>query len=282
MRGGEKIMIFEDKNGDIDYKKVVKTVGLGFLALFLLIEFFSMFVQVPAGSVGVKTRFGAVVGVLQPGMNVKLPELFESVTIMNSRILKADVKAEAGSSDLQTVKTDIVVNYHIDAKKAQDIFQKIGDNVVVEETILRPAVSEVVKASVAKKTAENVLKQRPALKQDIDKELASRMKKYNVFIDDVSVTNVDFSAEYNAAIEAKQVAEQQVKTAQFIADKAQKDAEAAINKAQGEAQAQRLQQQTLTPEILQKMWIQQWNGILPVYMIGGDTSTLLQLPTVQK
>jgi len=150
-----------------------------------------MFVSVPAGSVGVKTRFGAVVGVMQPGMNIKLPSLFENVTIMNSRVLKTEVKAEAGSSDLQTVSTDIVVNYHIDAKKAQDIFQKIGDNQIVEDTILRPAVSEVVKAAVAKKTAENILKERPKLKQDIDKELASRMKRYDVFIDDVSIVNVD-------------------------------------------------------------------------------------------
>jgi len=84
------------------------------------------------------------------------------------------------------------------------------------------------------------------------------------------------------AIEQKQVAEQNAKKAQYIANQALKDAEAAVNKARGEADSQKLQQQTLTSEILQKMWIQQWNGVLPVYMLGSDTNMMMQIPTGQK
>ena len=104
-----------------------------------------------------------------------------------------------------------------------------------------------------------------------------RLADYGVILDDVSLTEIDFSAEFNAAIEAKQVAEQKVQEAQFIADRAAKEAEARINKAEGEAEAQRLQQQSLTPELLQKMAIEKWNGELP-RVISGENGTFFNIP----
>lgn len=229
---------------------------------------------VPTGYVGVKTNFGAVRGIYKQGIHVKAPIGIESITLLDTRVLKDDVKAEAGSKDLQTVNTDIVVNYHLNSSKADIIYQRIGDNGDVREKILVPAVSEVVKASVAKKTAEEVLTKRPELKQDIDIKLSERLTAYDIVVDDVSIVNVDFSADFNKAIEAKQVAEQQAKQAIFEAEKAKNDATARVNKAEGEAKAQALQVQSLTPELLQKMALERWNGVLPVYMGQGPVPFL--------
>jgi regulator of protease activity HflC (stomatin/prohibitin superfamily) len=247
----------------------IKLSIVGFISLVILITIFSTFGTVPAGNVGILTQFGKVIGTIQPGFYTKIPWGIQRVNKMNTWVRKDDVKAEAGSKDLQIVNTDIVVNYHISAPKAGEIFQGIGDNEAVKTNIVAPAVSEVVKASVALRTAEEVLTKRTELKSDIDAKLSERLANYNVIVDDVSIVNVDFSPEFNKAIEAKQVAEQQAQQAKFVADKAIRDAEAIVNNAKGQAEAQRLVQQSLTPELLMKMAIEKWKGDMPTYWGGG-------------
>lgn len=232
---------------------------------------------IPTGYVGVKTSFGAIKGVEQQGMHIKAPLGIESIELLDIRVRKTDVKAEAGSKDLQTVNTDIVVNYHLNSKQADKVFSKIGGNYEVDTNILTPAVSEVVKAAVAKKTAEEILTKRPELKKDIDVELSRRLATYNIVLDDVSIVNVDFSPEFNKAIEAKQVSEQEAKQAVFKAEQAKNDAVARVNMAEGQAKAQSLQVQSLTPELLQKAAIDKWNGVLPVTMTSGTAVPFINL-----
>lgn len=212
--------------------------------------------------------------VLGEGTHILTP-FFESVEKMSVQVQKNDVKAEAASKDLQTVSTDIVVNWHLAADRVHKVYQSIGDEKAVVDRILSPAVSEVVKASVAKYTAEEVLTKRPLLKQEIDEALRQRLAQYNVLLDDVSITNVNFSEEFNKAIELKQVAEQQAKQAGFLAQKAEAEANAAIETAKGIAEAQKLVQQTLTPELLQKLTLEKWNGVYPQFVGGG-----VPLPTL--
>jgi hypothetical protein len=50
-----------------------------------------------------------------------------------------------------------------------------------------------------------------------------------------------------------------------------------ITKAEGEAEAQRLQQQTLTKELIQKLYIEKWDGKLPTTMTGSDSGFMINL-----
>ena len=86
--------------------------------------------------------------------------------------------------------------------------------------------------------------------------------------------HVQFSRRFIDAVVAKQIAEQEAKRAEYIALKATRQAEAKVNLAKGEAEAQRLIQQTLTPDLLQKQAIERWNGNLPL-MIGHEGTTAL-------
>ena len=248
---------------------------LGFILSLITLGFVF---TVPTGHTAVVTRFGSVTGVAQQGIHTKAPLGIQSVTQFDNRVQKLDVKAEAASKDLQTVSTDIVVNYHLSSKDVAEIYQQIGSQADVEARIISPAVNEVVKAATAKLTAEEILTKRPELKKNIDESLDQRLQTYKISLDGVSIVNVDFSKEFNAAIEAKQVAEQDAKKAQFVADKATKEAEAEVNRAKGSAEAQRLQQQTLNKDLLQKMWIEKWNGVLPGYIAGDNGGVILQLP----
>ena len=150
------------------------------------------------------------------------------------------------------------------------MFQRVGDEAEITQRILNPAVSEVVKAATAKKNVEEILTKRTELKQEIDQALKNRLSVYGLQVDDVSLVDFRFSAEFNKAIEAKQIAEQQAKQAEFVALKAAKDAEAEVNRAKGQAEAQRLQRQTLTRELLQKQAIEKWDGKFPTYMGGNN------------
>ena len=79
------------------------------------------------------------------------------------------------------------------------------------------------------------------------------------------LSSINFSQQFNQAIEDAQVQQQKAKAAEYAVKTATNNAAAAVATAQGQADSQKLVQQTLTPEILEKLWIEKWNGVLPQY-----------------
>ena len=138
------------------------------------------------------------------------------------------------------------------------------------------SIQEVFKSSTAKYDATTLITDRAGVKADAQKGLEDRLSKYGIIVTDISITNFSFSAEFTQAIEAKQVAQQQAQQAVFNAEKAKQDAFAAIESARGQAESQRLQQETLTPLLVQKLYLEKWDGKLPTYV--SDGSTLFQIP----
>ena len=120
----------------------------------------------------------------------------------------------------------------------------------------------------SKYNAEEIITKREELKQKIDEDLMVRLAKYNVVLNEVSIVNVDFSPEYNTAIEQKQVAQQNALKAEYEKQQATIDAQKVVIQAQAQATAQQLLQSSLTNEIVSKMWIEKWNGVLPTTMTG--------------
>lgn len=263
----------------------IKIVGgiVGFVLIVILFISALPFAFVGAGERGVvfNTMNGVENRILGEGIHFRIP-FVENVTKMSIKVQKNDIKAEAASKDLQTVSTDIVVNWHLDSGSVNKVYQNIGDEQAIVDRVLSPSVSEVVKAATAKYTAEEIISKRPLLKQDIDETLKLRVAQYHIILDDISIVNVDFSKDFNVAIEQKQVAEQNAKRAVFIAQQAEQEAAAEVNRAKGAAEAQRLQQQTLTQEILQKMWIEKWKGDVPTYVAGATGGLIFQVPQSSK
>jgi regulator of protease activity HflC (stomatin/prohibitin superfamily) len=252
-------------------------IMIGGLGLLLLSGLMRSFTVVGAGERGVVMHFGKVQSqVLDEGIHAIMP-FGTSVRKLNVRVQKTDVNATAASRDLQDVQTDVAVNWRVDPAKVNQVYQQIGDLDAIIAGIISPAVSEVVKASVAKRPVENILQERGALKNEVDAALAARLAPYGVIVDDVSLVNFGFSPEFNAAIEAKQVAEQEAKQAAFRAKQAEQEAQAEVNRAKGQAEAQRLLRQSLTPEILQQQAIEKWDGRFPTVMTGEGTMPLINV-----
>lgn len=262
---------------DIGAGATALIVGVSLIVVFILFLMINPFVQIGPGERGVVMNWGQVQNeILNEGLHVRVP-FMQSVQIVSTKVQKSDVKTGAASKDLQDVGLELVVNWRINAGKVNKVYQTIGDEKAVLDNIINPAVSEMAKAATAKKTAEEIITKRQELKKDIDVLLVDRLGQYGIILSDVSIINIDFSDEFNKAIEAKQVAEQEAKQAVFKAEQAKNDAVARVNMAEGQAKAQALQVQALTPELLQKMALDKWNGVLPVTMTSGSTLPFLNL-----
>jgi prohibitin 1 len=249
----------------------------GGIFLVLLAILFRSFAIVNAGERGVIMQFGKVQNqVLDEGIHPILP-VVTTVKRLSVRVHKNSFQADAASKDLQKITTDLTINWHIDPEKVNKVFQQIGDEEQIVNGIISPSVSEVLKAATAKKTADEIITLRTELKEEIDQNLKKRLAAYGLIVDDVSLVNFAFSPEFSRAIESKQIAEQEAKQAEFIAKKATQEAQADINRAKGQAEAQRLQRQTLTPELLQKQAIEKWDGRFPTVMGGNNTLPLINI-----
>lgn len=237
----------------------------------------TFFVVIGPGERGVVMQFGKVQpAVLAEGLHVVLP-LRDTVQKLSVRVQNQEISAEASSRDLQNVFADVALNWHIVPSTAHLIFQEIGDEPTIVSRIINPAVEEVLKAVMAQYTAEEIITKRGEVKAGVDAALTERLANYHIQVDDISLVHVHFSKRFSDAVEAKQIAEQEAKQAEFIALKAVREAEARVNLARGEAEAQRLIQATLTPDLLHKQTIERWDGHLPTILGNKGTAPLLDL-----
>lgn len=244
--------------------------------LCLITLFLTPCVIINAGERGVLMKFGEVQNqILGEGLHLIIP-VVNTVKKLSIRVQKQEISAEASSKDLQNVFADVALNWHIIPQETNVIFQEIGDEQNVVIRIISPAVEEVLKAVIAKYTAEEIITKRGEVKSGVDDALSTRLGSYHVAVDDISLVHVHFSERFGEAVEAKQVAEQEAKRAEFIALKAIKEAEAKVNLAKGEAEAHRLLRDGLTLEILQRQAIEKWNGKLPL-IVSKEAPKLLNL-----
>ncbi len=263
------------KSSNKKYKDVYIAVQLSIVIVFLAIMS-KFFVIINAGERGVMMQFGKVQDqVLGEGIHVIVP-IVDTVKKLSVRVQKQESSAEASSKDLQDVFTDVALNWHIIPEEANAIFQQIGDEKEVVDCIIAPAVEEVLKAVMAKYTAEEIITKRGEVKAEVDDFLTLRLVTYHITVDDISLVHVHFSERFSDAVEAKQIAEQEAKKGEFLALKAAKEAEAKVNLAKGEAEVQRLLRNNLTPELLQRQAIEKWNGQLPL-IVGDGSKNLLDL-----
>jgi regulator of protease activity HflC (stomatin/prohibitin superfamily) len=175
-------------------------------------------------------------------------------------------KATAASRDLQEIHADIVLNFAVDGTKCHELLRIVGAD--FKSRIIVPAVQEVLKAATAHFPIEKVIQERARLKDEILKGLRDRLTPYHIVVNDVALTNFEFSAEFSKAIERKQVEEQNVQRAEFLRQQAVKEAERQVELAQGQAKSNKLIRESLAGDLLQFEALKRWNGVLPT-VTGG-------------
>jgi len=249
-------------------------VGILVVVGIILLSIFNPFVIIGPGERGVVTRFGAVQKTIKnEGLNFRIP-VVEKVIIVDVKVRKVEAKATAASEDLQTVSTEITLNYNIEPATVNKLWQEIGPE--FESRIVDPAIQESVKAVTAGFTAEELIQKRTEVKEAVYEMLNARLKENYLRVDAVSITDFNFSAEFNAAIEAKQQAEQLALKAKRDLERIKTEAEQKIAQAQAQAESLRIQKEQVTPQLIelrkieaQMAAIEKWNGVLPQYVGGG-------------
>lgn len=282
-------------------------IPIGIILLIGIIFLTNSCSSVPAGHTGILTTFGKVEDrILTEGLNWKSP--FQKVIKMDNRTQKKVEEFQAFSSDIQEVDIMLAVNYSINQETAQNLYRTVG--VEYYTNIVYPRLLESTKSVFSSYTAEQLIGNRENLSNEIKDLVIPDVARYGIIISDISVQNIDFTDAFTNAVEAKQVAAQdkltaETKQAQLTMEaeqeahrqviKAQADAEQAKIAAQADLEVTKIQAdaaeyagqkeaarinaiaQVLTPDILKYYNILQWDGKLPVYMLGKDTSILMGL-----
>jgi regulator of protease activity HflC (stomatin/prohibitin superfamily) len=278
-------MSFTESTRDKYGRETIKPSKLAYIVIgivvLVLLFFVFCFRTVQERQVGIITRFGTVNRTANSGIALKLPWPIERMNKMDTSIQKEEQTSSAATKDLQDVKATLALNYALDDKTAVNIYKTIGAD--YKERIITPAVQESFKAASAGYTASELITERTAVKSKAYDVIKSRLEKYSIRVVDLNIVNFQFSPEYSQAIEAVQVANQNVAKARQELETTKVQAEKDIQAAQGQAEAQRLQQQTLTPELIQKYQIdntyaaiQKWDGKLPTYT--GASGAIFNLP----
>lgn len=163
---------------------------------------------------------------------------FERPIIYDVRARPHLVESTSGSRDLQMVKIGLRVLARPVPDQLPTIYRTLGGNYL--DRVLPSIIHETLKAVVAQYNASQLITQRETVSREIRKILTERAAKFNIAMDDVSITNLTFGKEFMTAIEAKQVAAQDAERAKFVVEKAEQDKKSAIIRAQGEATSAQL------------------------------------------
>ncbi|MBQ1463310.1 MAG: prohibitin family protein [Ruminococcus sp.] len=244
------------------------------------------FTIVPAGNTGVVLTLGKVSeGSFSEGFHLKAP-FIQSVETMSNKIQVYEAPASAVSKDLQTVSSSIAVNYKLNSANSPAMYQNVG--IDYQSVLIAPVVQECMKSVTAKYPAEELITERQKVGDEVKAALDGKLNGYGIYIEKFNIVNFDFSEEFNNAIEAKQVAEQNLLKTQteqeqaiVVAEASAKqkviaanaEAEAILAQAQAQADANKLLEESLSGKVIAYEQIQKWDGVMP--KVTGSEGGLL-------
>ena len=278
-----------DKDGD-ETVNLGKIIGHVLLLLVVLIVVFGSMGNINAGEMGVKTRFGAVVGTVPQGLFFKLP-VVEQVHRMSIKTLtinydKAGDNGEekvssdnlfGASKDLQDVAIGVVVNYHVDATKVQEIYSQYSSVENYQANVIEPMIREIVKSASAQYTAEELVTKRAEYSDKVNATLSERFTSKSAILERFSVTNFEFSTAFSKSIEAKVTAVQDAEAQKNKLEQIKYEAQQTIETAKAQAEAIKIQAQAINSQggadyvTLQK--IKTWDGHACTSYCGLEAST---------
>lgn len=250
-----------------------RTIGILIILLIIFIFLWGSFALVPAGHRGVVLWWGSVEKrVMGEGLNFKVP--------IAERVIKVDVRVQphpfkeidAASKEYQMVKLTGMMNFHIDPSYVNDLYQKVGLDFA--NKVIDPAFNDFVKEVVPIYQITEILPKREEVRKRAMTKLGDNLARYHIIVDDIYFANIRFSPEYEKAIEAKQVAQQQVETqrqvlfqreieAQQKVATAKGEAESILVVAQGQAKANEVLARSISGILVEYKGIEKWNGVLP-------------------
>ena len=258
------------------------TVGAA-SAIFVLATVFFSFAQVNAGHVGVVRTFGRISGQIEPGVSLIAPwQTYDSVNVQVQKETFTNITAFY--AETQNVLITTTINYSIAPQDARGLIARVGTDWFLR--LVPNNLNQAFKDEAVKFTAVNIAPNREPIRTAVLKALRARLSPYSINVNDLNIDNIEFSKQFEAAIEAKQEATQaalraqaQVQQAKFEAQsrvaKAQGEADANVAVAEGQAEANRKLNASLSANVLQYIAIQKLNPRLQIAVLPAGTNALI-------
>lgn len=207
----------------------------GFAVFGLVWVTTSLAVVIEPGNVGVvfNRMNGVEPRILRSGVNIIIP-VIETVEQHDIRTQRMSLKnEEVVSSDQQVVHTDVTLNYHPLPGELWKLYKEVGFD--YSDKIVGPVIREALKAEIAKHKVDALLANRHEVSQNIRAYVTKKLAEKHLVMEMISLTNVRFSKEYQAAVEQKQVALQNAQAMKNTLQKAKIEADITKTKADAEA-----------------------------------------------
>lgn len=251
---------------------------------------------------------------LEPGLHWIVPVVEQVVTYSisnqnytmsvapNEGQVQGDDSIRARTKDGQEVILDASVIYQIDPAKVVPLHIVWQNR--YEDGIVRPEARGAIRNAVSQYGVEEVVStKRSEMVERITEELGASLSNNNLLLIDFVLRDIHFSEEYAAAVEQKQIAEQQAQQAAFVVEQkrqeaeqarqvAQGQADAAVIAAQGAAEARLIQAEAEAqanellaaslennPELLQYQYILKLSPGVQTIFIPSGNQFILPLPT---
>lgn len=225
---------------------------------------------------------------------------------------KNDDSFEVPTSDGKGLTVDLTFTYRYDSEKVTELFTRFKgqSGKEVRNSFIKSNIISWVKEVTAKYQVTEILgDERANINVAISDYIHDKFLPYGIIVDNVSLINIDADDDTRAAVQRKVTAQQELELAQIeqktanvqaqkdkevaiiaaeqekevaaIAAekariKAEGDAEAIRIKAEAEAEANKKIAESLTPELIEKLKIDKWNGDVPVVQ-GSNANTFLDV-----
>lgn len=267
----------------INERNLIGVVFTGFVAIFIISLLLTNCYSVNTGEVAVISTFGKITRIDTEGLNFKIP-FVQSKDYMETRektyifgkTEEQDTTLLVSTKDMQTILIDLTVQANI--TEPEKLYRAFHNK---HEYRLRPRVKEVVQATIARYTIEEFVSKRAEISKIINEDVADDLAEYGMNVSNVSIVNHDFSDEYEKAIEQKKVAEQAVERAKAEQEKLKVEAENRVKLAEYafkekelQAKANEIESNSLSPQLLKKMSIEKWNGVLPKVQSSNNSNLI--------
>lgn len=218
--------------------KIHNAIPLSLLGagLLLLILIPGSFHTVEAGTVAVVKQMGVIADVEGPGtyFDFWLTRKYESY---DAKVQQVEINMDAYTSDAQSMDISMVVQFQIRQDNVEEIALNYGGLAALTNRIQSVAI-ERTKATLSQYQAEKLIEERNNISPTVEKEISNAIgDKYYVTFNSAVLTDITFSDAFEAAVEAKMMAQQEKLQAQYENEKKKEQAETALYVAEQDAKA---------------------------------------------
>ncbi|MFM7086018.1 MAG: prohibitin family protein [Cyanobium sp.] len=247
----------------------VRLIVTALLALLLL--FSQAIFIVPAGNVAVVTTLGKVTGAPRtPGANFKAP-LVQAISLFDVRTQVQPEQFSTLTKDLQVIQATATVKYAMKPSEAGRIFETIAtDNQQIYPRVIQPSLLKALKSVFSQYELVTIATEWNTISEIVQEKVAEELRKFDyVSVQGLDLTGLQIAEEYRAAIEQKQIAEQQLLRAQTE-----------VKIAEQEARRYQILNSSLDDRVLYKLFLDKWDGqtsVVPVLpgTAGGNGPSVI-------